>query len=178
MDEVRRDETLRHKIVDAYLELLKEKSSEDISITEITQCAGVSRMAFYRKFTSKEEIVDFYLGGIFHWEICWVEELGRELDIWELEFGIRFFEVMKQHREHILLLVDRGYATLLLQVINMTNEMRSGDMPVHSIHRYDLYFLAGAGFNSMLIGCKESPEEMARALASYMSGKHLEQPLQ
>ncbi len=177
MDEVRREEVIRHKIVSAYLELLKERESEDISVTEITRAAGVSRMAFYRKFQSKRDVVDFFLGGIMHWEICWDEARGRERSIWELEFGIRFFEVMRAHREQILLLVDRGYATLLLLAINQTNECVAGDMPHSSIDRYRLYFLAGAGFNAMLIwlrdGCRETPEEMARALAVFMDSSEL-----
>ena len=72
--------------------------------------------------------------------------------------------------------MDRGYATLLLRVINLTNECVAGDMPLSSIERYKLYFLAGAGFNSMLIwlrdGCRESPEKMAQALMDYMGGKN------
>ena len=176
MDEVRQPEVLRHRIVNAYLELLREKEDGNISITEITRRAGVSRMAFYRKFASKWEIVDFYLGGIMHWEVAYDEARGADRSIWELEYGIRFFRVMGEHRENILLLVDRGYATLLLRVINLTNECVAGDMPLSSIERYKLYFLAGAGFNSMLIwlrdGCRESPEKMAQALMDYMGGKN------
>ncbi len=172
VESTREEEVIRHKIVRAYLALLKQRESEEISITEITQAAGVSRMAFYRKFQTKRDVVDFFLGGIMHWEVCWDEATGRERSIWELEFGIRFFEVMREHRDELLLLVDRGYATLLLRAINQTNECVAGDMPSSSIDRYRLYFLAGAGFNAMLIwlrdGCRESPEDMACALAAYM----------
>lgn len=168
----RAEQAVRHRIVDAYLELLKDRESEAIPVTEIAQKAGVSRMTFYRKFKDKREAVDFYLGGIMHWEVAWDAEKNAEGSIWDLEYGIRFFRVMQKYRETILLLVDRGYATLLLRVINLTNECNAGDMPQSSIDRYDLYFLAGAGFNAMLIwlrdGCRESPEEMALALAAYM----------
>lgn len=171
--EKREEELIRHKIAYTYLDLLKKKDREEISVTEIARAAGVSRMAFYRKFKDKWNVVDFYLGGIMHWEVAWDETTGRDRSIWDLEFGIRFFKAMKEHRENILTLVDRGYGDLLLRVINMTNENAGGDMPISSIRRYDLYFLAGAGFNSMLIwlrnGCRESPEEMARALRDYMS---------
>ena len=176
MDEMRTEQAMRHKIVDAYLELLKKKEAEEISVTELTRAAGVSRMAFYRNFQNKQEIVDFYLGGIMHWEVCWDEAAGEERSIWDTAFGVRFFQVMKAHREDILLLMDRGYATLLLRAINLTNECNAGDMPSSSIDRYKLYYLAGAGFNAMLIwlqnGCKETPEEMANALAKYTKMAH------
>lgn len=169
---MREEQLLRHQIADAYLELLKKKEAADISVTEIAQAAGVSRMAFYRKFEDKESIVDFYLGGIMHWEIAYNEETGEDYDIWDIRFGVRFFEVMERHRETILLLVERGYAYLIIGAINRTNECASGDMPISSIERYNLYFLAGAGFNALLIwlreGCKESPSEMAHALKNYM----------
>lgn len=171
--EKREEELIRHKIAYTYLDLLKEKDREAISITEIARAAGVSRMAFYRKFQDKWNVVDFYLGGIMHWEVAYDERTGGDLNIWDLEFGKRFFQAMKKHRENILTLVDRGYGNLLLRVINMTNENAGGDMPVSSIDRYHLYFLAGAGFNAMLIwlrdGCRESPEEMAQALQDYMN---------
>lgn len=170
--EKREEEPIRHRIAYAYLELLKKKDRDEISITEIAKAAGVSRMAFYRKFETKWDVVDFYLGGIMHWEVAYDERTGGDLNIWDVEYGVRFFRAMREHRENILTLVDRGYATLLLRVINLTNENAGGDMPSSSIDRYNLYFLAGAGFNAMLIwlrdGCKESPEEMAQALAKYM----------
>ncbi|MBP3521397.1 MAG: TetR/AcrR family transcriptional regulator [Oscillospiraceae bacterium] len=170
--EKREEEPIRHRIAYAYLELLKKKDRDEISITEIAKAAGVSRMAFYRKFETKWDVVDFYLGGIMHWEVAYDERTGGDLNIWDVEYGVRFFRAMREHRENILTLVDRGYATLLLRVINLTNENAGGDMPSSSIERYNLYFLAGAGFNAMLIwlrdGCKESPEEMAQALAKYM----------
>lgn len=170
--EKREEEPIRHRIAYAYLELLKKKDRDEISITEIAKAAGVSRMAFYRKFETKWDVVDFYLGGIMHWEVAYDERTGGDLNIWDVEYGVRFFRAMREHRENILTLVDRGYATLLLRVINLTNENAGGDMPVSSIERYNLYFLAGAGFNAMLIwlrdGCRESPEEMAQALAKYM----------
>jgi len=171
-EDKRAEQAVRHRIVDAYLELLREKETSEISVTEISERAGVSRMTFYRKFKDKREAVDFYLGGIMHWEVAWDQEKNVEGSIWDLEYGIRFFRVMEKYRETILLLVERGYATLLLRVINLTNECNAGDMPQCSIDRYNLYFLAGAGFNSMLIwlqdGCRETPEEMARALRDHI----------
>lgn len=41
--------------------MLKTKTLSSISITELTNKAGVSRMAYYRNFDSKEEIFSSYL---------------------------------------------------------------------------------------------------------------------
>ena len=57
----RTEENLRVKrsIVNALFLLLKDTGLEDISISEITRVAKVSRMAYYRNFKSKLEIIDF-----------------------------------------------------------------------------------------------------------------------
>ena len=44
-------------IVTALLRLMQTKSYESISITDITNLAGVSRMAYYRNYKSKDEIL-------------------------------------------------------------------------------------------------------------------------
>lgn len=54
----------REKIVNALLTLIKEKPLSTITITELTQLAGVSRMAFYRNFSTKEEVFSSHLKDI------------------------------------------------------------------------------------------------------------------
>ncbi len=44
-------------ILTALLRLMKEKPYPSISITDITKLAGVSRMAYYRNYSSKDEIL-------------------------------------------------------------------------------------------------------------------------
>ena len=45
----------------ALIELLEEKEFSDISIQDIVDKAGFSRMAYYRNFKNVEEILDYYL---------------------------------------------------------------------------------------------------------------------
>lgn len=162
---------LKVKIAHAYLGLLKKKDSEAISIKTLTEKAGVSRMAFYRKFSSKQAIVEYYLS-----DILWSEmqpEATEEVNFWSLDYGLRFFQTMKRHKDLIVLLTQRGYSSVILKIFNEINEYVAGDMPQSSIQRYELYYAAGAAFNAMLVwireGCKESPESMARQLAMYMA---------
>lgn len=51
---------IKECIAQALMTLLKKKELSAISITELTKVAGVSRMAYYRNFTSKEEIISSY----------------------------------------------------------------------------------------------------------------------
>ena len=47
-------------IIDAFYSLIKKKPFQEISITEIAETAGVSRLTFYRNFESKENVVFEY----------------------------------------------------------------------------------------------------------------------
>ena len=48
-------------ILTALLRLMDEKNYNDITITDITNLAGVSRMAYYRNYKSKEDILITHL---------------------------------------------------------------------------------------------------------------------
>ena len=51
-------------IVTALIELMKERDFDQITITEIANKAGVSRMAYYRYYTSKNDILVQYLDEV------------------------------------------------------------------------------------------------------------------
>lgn len=51
-------------IESALIQLMKEKSFQQISITDIAKKAGVSRNAYYRNYSSKEDILSKYLQNI------------------------------------------------------------------------------------------------------------------
>lgn len=46
------------QIIDATLTLLQSQSYDQLAVTEITRLAGVSRMAFYRHFGTKEAVIN------------------------------------------------------------------------------------------------------------------------
>lgn len=167
MEENRR---VKDAIAHAFFSLLKQARSDDISVTEITNKAKVSRMAYYRNFKSKVDIIEYYLR-----EVIWRDvsvALGESPDFWTYEYGVVFISVMKKYRNLILLLDDCGYASLILKSFNQKNEDLAGDMPHDSIERYNLYYASGASFNGLLEwmrgGCKESIEDMANSMAEFI----------
>ena len=48
----------RNKIIETALNLINEKGFDNVSISEITKAAGVSKGAFYIHFDSKEDLID------------------------------------------------------------------------------------------------------------------------
>ncbi len=57
----RTSDLLKECMADALLHAMKEKSFEKITVTEITEAAGVNRSTWFRNFESKDEALTFKL---------------------------------------------------------------------------------------------------------------------
>ena len=68
----------RQMITNAFMQLLKEKSYEEITVTDIAERAQLVRKTFYRNFTGKDEIIECYLQ-----DICkkFIGELEKKTDL-------------------------------------------------------------------------------------------------
>lgn len=98
----------RECIEEALLDLLKTRPFDQITITELTQRAGVSRNAYYRNYASKEDILDGYLRGL-------IEELAGALKqsdpVKETARSWRtLLEMVADHYDQYRLLIEAGYA--------------------------------------------------------------------
>lgn len=65
MDGLSQAELSNEWIITALLDLMHEKPFTDINITEITQRAGVARLTFYRRFLTKEAVINEFLQRLF-----------------------------------------------------------------------------------------------------------------
>ena len=54
-------EFTKNCIMDALIQLMHTKDYNDITITDITKRAGVSRMSYYRNYKSKDDILLDYM---------------------------------------------------------------------------------------------------------------------
>ena len=88
---------IKENLFSALLELMKEKDFSDIRIQDIAKRAGVSRVSYYRNFTSKEDVLESYMNeetGKFH-----QEHSGED----EREFLIHLLEHLKNNLSHLFL---------------------------------------------------------------------------
>lgn len=153
-------------ITNALFNLMKHKKYDDISITEITQKAGVGRMSFYRNFNSKEEIIQ-----------KWIEDTTNAFlensDInYKKDNTKEYFSKLFTHLEKY-----KEYATLIYKA-NLThllkNEFENRILKIYEKEYgcYKSYFLAGGIFNVyyywLMNGCKESPDIIANKLVDFM----------
>ena len=98
---------LEEYIEEALLKLMKEKEFKNITITDITNKAGVSRISFYRKFSSKEDVVKSYLTkALKDWGKRW-EESG------DTNIAYQIFKFFYEQKEVLPLLYQSNLQYLL-----------------------------------------------------------------
>lgn len=159
----------RNCLADALIDLLVDNEYEDISIQDIVDKAGFSRMAYYRNFKDKNEIIDYYLDNVFSTfisksDISYTRK-GPE------EFFKTLFEFFsdKDMVKVTKLLCKRGLIGAL--GYQFIKRVQGGFVPNQSHYFYD--FLAGGFFSVYLAwingGLKESAEEMTNEAMKYVS---------
>src|SRR5437762_9521385 len=105
----------RKWLQDALIGLMKEKSFEDIQITELTARAQVSRPAFYLHFRSKEELLLSHVDGIFdefHADVS--SEIARGT-IDRKRFSIMLFHYWERYAETLRLVIQAENPDILLE---------------------------------------------------------------
>ena len=55
----------RNRIVEAALRLIDEKGFDNVTVSQITEAAGVSKGAFYIHFKSKEELIEQQISELY-----------------------------------------------------------------------------------------------------------------
>ena len=148
-------------IGDALLRLLKEEDFVDISISKITQEAGVSRMTFYRNFETKDQIVEHIMQST-HEDII---QSVRRLQNPTLENLLNFRFIAIQKNTDIVNLAAQKYTRNLLRHFH---EEKHEDIKIFlgGIDQYTTAFYQG-GLDKLTskwieTGMKESPKIMTK----------------
>ena len=149
----------QHMIADALFSLMKRKSFQQISVTEICEEAAIGRKTFYRNFELREDVIDFKLDfmlAAYQAEIASVPLEGR------LQYH---FTYIQKNAEYFITLYKNGLARLTNEkfavLLPDTMPVWSED-PVEQEYR-SAYIIAGIeAIQRVWItrGCQESIEEV------------------
>lgn len=159
----------KESLFTALVILLGEKDFEDISITELAGKAGVSRMAFYRNYTSKEDIITQYIDERFaEYQNLLLSKDATTFEVAHIFFAYvksqekLFTNVVRAKMEHLLF--DR-YDVHLVQLFKTLYQTQFSDNDA-----YYLDFLSGGLYKVIMAwvrnGFKESEGEMAAMLSA------------
>ena len=169
-------------IVTALLKLIYTKPLSAITISELCEKAGVSRMSFYRNYESKEEIFKKRLEEIF-------EEYRKDsgtkhithLDadkargiFYDEEHMTHYLEYLLKYKEFMKGLVYCGFGNIFLEMINDY----MCDLWGYAADTYTLYAFSGALYNTFNLwsqqGYKEEGKKLAMNLARMFAGSERE----
>lgn len=156
------------KISRALIDLMAEMPYSEITISKLTEHAGLSHRTFYRNYTSKEDIINEY------YHLIWEEYTGalkKEKDMSLRNVALVFFNTMQKHQDLLILFNQNNLLNLFLNQVShlMIEDYSKRSAYAHQMDSKNLtyitLFVSGAFFQMAKAwfdsGQKESPEELA-----------------
>ena len=146
---------------EALIILLKTKPYEKITIMELCFKAGVSRMAFYGNFTSKDDILSRIVDDL---NDLLVERAGSPFRLetnekWYLET----FNLVEENVDTLMCLLDLGFQN---EYLSLVNKLVLHDNEISDDKKYQRIIWTGGLLNCITYwlkaGMKPSKEEMAK----------------
>ena len=155
-------------ILTALIELMKVQDYHDITITALVKKAGVSRMAYYRNYTSKEDIIDKFIddvGASIHEKL---QKMRSNADVYAYYYEL--FTQLGSYNDLAITVYNAGLGELILSHITKNMALTfpcEGNSPTE---RYSHMYVAGAFYNIFINwlknGQKEPVSDMARLCCS------------
>lgn len=108
---MKQSEMSREWMAQSLLRLMHQKHFSKITIKDITDNAGVSRLTFYRNFDSKEQILEFYIEKRFD---AFMDVLNQQKNLDLRSAAICCFRFWENNSEHIQLFIQQGLTAFLL----------------------------------------------------------------
>lgn len=136
----------------ALFKLMKGKNYNNITISDITKKAGVSRVTYYRNFESKDDIIyQYFISNIEPFNSSITFRPRCKDDYFEIIYHV--FEGLKKKKEILDLLISANLEHLLLKFINdsFVDSVRNN----HVDNDFIAYGYAGAFFNISIKWIKE-----------------------
>lgn len=153
----------------AFINLLKEKNYEDITLTEIAEKAGVSRNAIYRNFESKNLILKNYLNYI---SLNFINELNKKNISSYYDYILAVFTHLCSHSKIAKILVSANLSTLLYESFLLIKGSYKVDDSIKNY--YESYRIGSLFFvyvTWLETGCRETPEELTDIMIKIMESK-------
>lgn len=169
MEQLKTKDYTKQYITNALIKLMQTKEYSSISVSEITQKAGVGRVTYYRHFNSKEDIIIEYFNRN-------SQEFINDATIYftkdeYLKTITKVFETFKSHKEFFILITRAHLEYIYLDylnkmfVLNFTQQHKT--KPVSFAYMY-----AGCLFNISMQWLKndfkDSVEEISQSMYNFI----------
>lgn len=164
----------QESIFTAFLRLMEAKDFQEISVTEITRIAGVSRMAFYRNYANKEEIVLTYLDQLFQ---QFKNKIAKERIVDYYPLFLVYLEHIKVNAANLHLFLTNNlsdfiyarFQTYFIKIQKLLSDNIKDDDLCPLIHEYSAAGLFSVTRKWLATDCSGSVEKLALLLAQRAS---------
>lgn len=162
----------KESLQEALVQLLAEKSLDNISITELSRLAGVSRMAFYRNYDSLTQLLEDYLDSIFA-EILKQASPYLENKEWR-KFWLALFQYALKIKGSLKILFQADLSVQLLAYLHKTCVPYSPD-PLDRYYNAAMVGLASSVLREWVANDFDiSPDQLANLCVSFTQGQRLQ----
>ena len=158
----------RQCLAEALIGLMGEKDYQEISLTEICRTAGFSRMAYYRNFKSKDDILVTYMKMLAD---KFREDVLKKLpdaSSRSYELILYAFQYFRNYRRFAECLLQANLSSILQYGLNYYMDTFVAGEDAGKKKRYTLYYYSGGLYNLFSVwvmgGMEESAEEMAQVV--------------
>lgn len=165
---MKQSEQSKRWMSEALYSLLENKHFSEITVKDITEKAGVSRLTFYRNFETKEDIIRYHMK-------CGFEEYLQELEnnkIISLQDMITLcFRYWEQRKEEIIMLSSQNMSWLLREPFEeFLNKILECIEFKEKYTYFQVQFLIGGMFSNMIAWVNDrhdrQPEDIAKEIVA------------
>lgn len=168
------------QIIDATLTLLQSQSYDQLAVTEITREAGVSRMAFYRHFGTKEAVIEAIVKQL-------TDEFKTEVSDLKLtseQIAESFFGFVKGNGMIIAVLLNAGLREqfypplrdilqeLYVELFSQEQDEMNGLQSIDYVADFTASGMLALAIRWIATGMHESVEEMAKIADQMTEANH------
>lgn len=164
----------RECIVTALLQLIREKPLSAITISELAERAGVSRVTFYRNYASKEAVFTTQLAEFFAMYESDDQGAERKGIYYDQAHMSHCFHYLYQYRAFMDGLLYCGFGDLFLRRLTAYVRRKWAADPADGAEQYRLAAFSGMLYNIYTAwvrrDCRESPDELAKIVEAVWRG--------
>lgn len=158
-------------IYKALIQLLEKNKYDDISVCDIANKAGVSRMSFYRNFASKEDLI---IQGLDVISNNINKKLENDHSKSQYALAKAIFEEFRFAKNIICSFKDTNLSKTFGEEISKKIAETMPNDYMNKTSKYIPVFVVGAIASTLLYwlknGAEEEPDEMAKMIASMLTG--------
>jgi AcrR family transcriptional regulator len=170
----RRIQRTKESLQKALLDLIQQKSYEDIEIQEITETANTARITFYRHYATKDDLLIDCLEQIYQdlKGVMGEKDITQILDLRMLPPNLKLFEFLGQNASLLRILMTGPKSWLIQErfrhyiVEHLTEEFarmpQFADLPIVLMVNHMASCVIGNASWWLMADCPYSPEYIAR----------------